>query len=143
MAGEHGFRFFPAYYLHIWDLFQRIPLYQRTEPADGRVVWQMTSRTVMDNVRRVVTQGTTVEGKASLVFPREKPRTLAELLTTAAQLQELGFSPSDVQTFVGRLIQYLSTSPLRRARELQNLSAYDFFIGRDASTPRRYQQYVL
>ncbi len=98
----------------------------------------MTSRTVMDNVRRVVTQGTTVEGKASLVFPREKPRTLAELLTTAAQLQELGFSPSDVQTFVGRLIQYLSTSPLRRARELQNLSAYDFFIGRDASTPRRY-----
>ena len=25
VAGEHGFRFFPAYYLHTWDLFQRIP----------------------------------------------------------------------------------------------------------------------
>ena len=60
------------------------------------------------------------------------------MLTTAGQLGELGFSPSDVQTFVGRLIQYLSTSPLRRATELQNLSAYDFFIGRDATAARRF-----
>jgi hypothetical protein len=138
VAGEHGFRFFPAYYLHIWDLFQRIPVYQRTEQAGGQACWQMTSRTVMDNVRRVVTQGTTVEGKPSLVFPREKPRSLAELLTTAGQLGELGFSTGDVQTFAGRLLQYLASSPLRRATELQNLSAYDFFIGRDATVARRF-----
>jgi uncharacterized protein with NAD-binding domain and iron-sulfur cluster len=138
VAGEHGFRFFPAYYLHIWDLFQRIPVYQRTEQADGQVSWQLTSRTVMDNVRRVITQGTTVEGKPSLVFPREAPRTPAELLTAAGQLVELGFTPGDVQTFVSRLIQYLVSSPLRRARELQNLSAYDFFIGRDATAARRF-----
>ena len=36
VAGEHGFRFFPAYYLHIWDLFQRIPVYQRTELGSRR-----------------------------------------------------------------------------------------------------------
>jgi hypothetical protein len=138
VAGEHGFRFFPAYYLHIWDLFQRIPVYQRTERGDGKVGWQMTARTVMDNVRRVITQGTTMEGRPSLVFPREAPRSLAEFLTAAAQLGELGFSASDLQTFAGRLAQYLVTSPLRRARELQNLSAYDFFIGRDATTPRRF-----
>jgi hypothetical protein len=138
VAGEHGFRFFPAYYLHIWDLFQRIPVYQRTEQAGGQVGWQMTSRTVMDNVRRVITQGTTVEGKPSLVFPREAPRTLTELLTAASQLIELGFTPGDVQTFVSRLVQYLATSPLRRASELQNLSAYDFFIGRNATAARRF-----
>jgi NAD(P)-binding Rossmann-like domain len=138
VAGEHGFRFFPAYYLHIWDLFQRIPVYERTERAGGQVGWQMTSRTVMDNVRRVITQGTTVEGKPSLVFPREAPRTLTELLTAASQLTELGFTPGDVQTFMGRLVQYLATSPLRRAAELQNLSAYDYFIGRNATTARRF-----
>jgi hypothetical protein len=92
----------------------------------------------MDNVRRVVTQGTTVEGKPSLVFPRQKARSFAEFLTTAGQLGELGFSPGDVQTFAGRLLQYLVSSPLRRATELQNLSAYDFFIGRDANVARRY-----
>jgi hypothetical protein len=79
-----------------------------------------------------------VEGKPSLVFPRQKPRSLAEFLTTVGQLGELGFSTGDVQTFAGRILQYLATSPLRRARELQNLSAYDFFIGRDAMVARRF-----
>ncbi|MEO3760792.1 FAD-dependent oxidoreductase [Mycobacterium sp. B14F4] len=131
VAGEHGFRFFPAYYLHIWDLFQRIPVYQPSTEGDGAVRWLPTARTIMDNVRRVVTQGTTVEGKPSLVFPREAPRTLAEFLTTTAQLTQLGFTAADIGTFVSRLVQYLVTSPLRRASELQNLSAYDFFTGRN------------
>jgi uncharacterized protein with NAD-binding domain and iron-sulfur cluster len=139
VAGEHGFRFFPAYYIHIWDLFQRIPVYQRTEQPHGEVRWLPTSRTIMDNVRRVVTQGTTVEGKPSLVFPREAPRTPAEFLTTAAQLTQLGFTTLDVQTFVSRLVEFLVTSPRRRASELQNLSAYDFFVGRAAATgPPRF-----
>jgi uncharacterized protein with NAD-binding domain and iron-sulfur cluster len=134
VAGEHGFRFFPAYYIHIWDLFQRIPIYQRTEQSRGEASWLPTSRTVMDNVRRVVTQGTTVEGKPSLVFPREAPRTPAEFLTTTTQLTRLGFTALDVQTFVSRLVEFLVTSPKRRASELQNLSAYDFFVGRAAPT---------
>lgn len=139
VAGEHGFRFFPAYYIHIWDLFQRIPVYERIDLGNGDARWIPTSRTIMDNVRRVVTQGTTVEGKPSLVFPREAPRTLAEFLTTASQLTQLGFTALDVQTFVGRLLDYLVTSPARRASELQNLSAYDFFVGRAAAAdPARF-----
>ena len=139
VAGEHGFRFFPAYYIHIWDLFQRIPVYQRTDTGYGQGQWRPTSRTIMDNVRRVVTQGTTLEGKPSLVFPREAPRSPAEFLTTASQLTQLGFTPLDVQTFVSRLIEFLVTSPKRRASQLQNLSAYDYFVGRSApGDPPRY-----
>ena len=80
----------------------------------------------------MVTQGTTVEGKPSLVFPREAPRTLGEFLSTTSQLTQLGFTPLDIQTFVSRLLEYLVTSPERRASELQNLSAYDYFLGRAA-----------
>ncbi len=130
VAGEHGFRFFPAYYIHIWDLFQRIPVYERVDLGQGNVRWTATSRTIMDNVRRVVTQGTTVEGKPSLVFPREAPRSLAEFLTTTGQLTALGFTPVDIQTFVSRLLDFLVTSPERRASQLQNISAYDYFVGR-------------
>ena len=133
VAGEHGFRFFPAYYLHIWDLFQRIPVYLLTEAASG-TAWTPTSRTVYDNVRRVVTQGTTVKGKPSLVFPRELPRSLAEFLGILDQLASLGFTSSDVATFQSRLLRYLVTSPLRRAQELQNLSSYDFFVGHNSQT---------
>jgi hypothetical protein len=141
VAGEHGFRFFPAYYLHTWDLFQRIPVYQRTATAGG-VTWTPTSRTVMDNVRRVITQGTTVNGKPSVVFPREAPRSPAEFLGILSQLAGLGFSMRDVSTFMSRVLRYLVTSPLRRARELQNLSAYDFFVGRDDATGARRFSYT-
>ena len=82
----------------------------------------------------MVTQGTTVEGKPSLVFPRELPRSLAEFLGILGQLASLGFTPSDVATFQSRLLRYLVTSPLRRAQELQNLSSYDFFVGHNSQT---------
>ncbi len=134
VAGEHGFRFFPAYYLHMWDMFQRIPVYQLTETGSGAASWTPTSRTIYDNVRRVITQGTTVDGKPSLVFPRELPRGPAEFLGILSQLATLGFTTSDVATFMSRLLRYLVTSPLRRARELQNLSAYDFYVGYDSKT---------
>lgn len=133
VAGEHGFRFFPAFYLHIWDLFQRIPVYQFTQTADG-TSWTPTSRTVYDNVRRVVTKGVTVHDRPSLVFPSELPRSPAEFLGVLSELATLGFTPSDVGTYLSRLLRYLSTSPLRRARELQNLSAYDFLVGYDSRT---------
>jgi uncharacterized protein with NAD-binding domain and iron-sulfur cluster len=130
VAGEHGFRFFPAYYLHIWDLFQRTPIYQRS----GTGGWTPTSRTVYDNVRRVITQGVTIDGKPSLVFPREFPRSGAEFLGILGQLGMVGLTASDATTFQGRMLRYLVTSPLRRARELQNVSAYDFFVGHDSKT---------
>lgn len=139
VAGEHGFRFFPAYYLHIWDLLQRIPLYQRVVRVDGGgAEWRPTARTVMDNVRRVITQATILHGRPALIFPREQPRSVSELVTVLGQLRQFGFTTDDVTTFAGRVLRYLVTSPLRRASELQNLSAYDYFIGRDATTARRH-----
>jgi uncharacterized protein with NAD-binding domain and iron-sulfur cluster len=134
VPGEHGFRFFPAFYLHIWDLFQRIPVYQLTQTAGGTVSWSPTSCTVYDNVRRVITEGITVHGQASLVFPGELPRSPAEFLGILSEMAAVGFTASDVGTYLSRLLSYLSTSPLRRARELQNLSAYGYLVGHDRKT---------
>jgi hypothetical protein len=128
VPGEHGFRLFPAYYLHIWDLLQRIPLYELVRDGDRRS-WRPTARTVMDNVRRVVVEATTLDRAPSLIFPREAPRSLGEMITTGAQLAQFGFTPADVSTFVGRLARYLVTSPPRRAAELADRSAYEFFTG--------------
>lgn len=138
VAGEHGFRFFPAYYLHIWDLFQRIPVYELRNPGG----WAPTARTVYDNVRRVITQGVTIDGKPSLVVPRELPRSGAEFLGILGQLATVGLTFGDVATFQGRMLRYLVTSPLRRARELQNMSAYDFFVGHDRRTGLNQYSYT-
>ena len=70
------------------------------------------------------------KAKPSLVFPREAPRSPAEFLSVARPARRTGIHHAVTsQTFVSRLVRYLVTSPLRRARELQNLSAYDFFVG--------------
>ena len=95
-------------------------------------------RTVMDNVRRVITQAATIDGKPALIFPREQPRSLGETLSVWNQLGEFGYTPSDVQIFSGRMLRYLVTCPLRREAELENVSAYDFFVGKDATGARRF-----
>ncbi|WP_431239676.1 hypothetical protein ACQ86B_08725 [Mycolicibacterium aichiense] len=115
-------------------MFQRIPVYQLTQTRTGEESWRPTSRTVYDNVRRVVTKGVTVNGQPSLVFPSELPRTFAEFLGILAELATLGFTASDVGTYLGRLLSYMSTSQVRRRTELQNLSAYDYLVGYDPAT---------
>jgi uncharacterized protein with NAD-binding domain and iron-sulfur cluster len=126
VTGEHGFRFFPAYYLHIWDTLRRIPVY------DGD---QRTPRTVYDNVQRVIAQGaTSANGQPSLVYPREAPRSALEMTGGLQQMLQGGTTPADLATFFERALRYLVTSPLRREDELEEISTYEYFRGYDKHT---------
>jgi uncharacterized protein with NAD-binding domain and iron-sulfur cluster len=136
-TGEHGFRFFPAYYLHMWDMLQRIPVYDGPLLTHAR----LTPRTVYDNVQRVITQAVTVNGQPSLILPREAPRSVAELQGALSSIRAMGFTTSDLSTFLGRLARYLVTSPERRSVELEEISTYDFLVGYDAETKTDRYQY--
>ena len=138
-TGEHGFRFFPAYYLHLWDMLQRTPVYDRLQHVETAKV---TPLTVYDNVRRVITQAVTaLDGLPSLVLPREKPRSTAEFFGAYNEILQLGFTQTDISTFVGRILRFLVTSPERRTKELEDVSAYEFFVGVDPDTGRQRYQY--
>ncbi len=142
MAGEHGFRFFPAYYLHIWDMFQRIPVYQNTHRADGTSHWTPTSRTVYDNVRRVVTQGATADGEPSLIFPRELPRSPAEFLSVLTQLTTFGFAPDrcrDLREPAAALPRHQPATPRVRTAERLGIR----LLRRARSPPERDEQIYL
>jgi len=136
-TGDHGFRFFPAYYLHIWDTLRRIPLYEKTGPN-----YVVTARTVYDNVRRVIAQaGTAPDGKPSLLISREAPRSVAELIGSYHQMTQLGYTANDLSTFFGRIARYLATSPQRRQAELECVSIYDYVVGKDATSHTERFQY--
>ena len=127
IVGEHGFRFFPAYYLHIWDTLRRIPIYD----AAGKP----TTQTVYDNVERVIAQaGTAPKGQPSLVIPREAPRSISEFAGSLQEMLQLGYTPADLSTFFGRFARYLTTSPQRREEELEEISSYDYLVGHDPTT---------
>lgn len=113
------------------------------EVANADIRWVPTHRTVFDNVSRIITQAsTTTDGRPTVIFPREAPRTFAEMIGAVSQFRDLGFSPQDLKTFTTRLARYLVTSPLRRSLELENVSAYDFFTGRDEKTGHLAYQYT-
>jgi uncharacterized protein with NAD-binding domain and iron-sulfur cluster len=127
VAGDHGFRFFPAYYLHIWDTLRRIPIYD----ADGNP----TPRTVYDNVQRVIAQaGTAPKGQPSLVIPREAPRSVSELVSSVQEMWQLGYTPGDLSTFFGRIARYLVTSSRRRDLDCEEISTAEFLVGYDRAT---------
>jgi hypothetical protein len=126
VTGEHGFRFFPAYYMHVWDTLRRVPVYDGTKP---------TSFTVYDNVQRVIAQGATAaNGQPSLVYPREAPRSMLEMAGGYQQMLQGGTAPADLATFFERTLRYLVTSPLRREDELEEISTYEYFRGYDKNT---------
>jgi uncharacterized protein with NAD-binding domain and iron-sulfur cluster len=143
LPGEHGFRFFPAYYLHVWDTMQRIPTYEpqvrqvvdQSGTAAVTTAWVPTARTVYDNVQRVITQGTTTpSGVPNIVFAREAPWTLAELASQMEAIGLLGFDHADLAKFGQRLARYLATGPVRRRRDMERMSAYDYMVDPDPVT---------
>jgi uncharacterized protein with NAD-binding domain and iron-sulfur cluster len=141
-TGEHGFRFFPAYYLHLWDMLQRIPVYENIYGDPNVTTPTVTPRTVYDNVERVITQAVTaLDGLPSLVLPREAPRSMAEFYGAYNEIAQLGFTQTDISTFLSRIMRFLVTSAERRAKELEDVSAYEFFVGADPDTGRQRYQY--
>ena len=135
VAGEHGFRFFPAYYLHIWDLLQRIPVYQPRRRPGGDAV--LATDLTHGHGQRPAGDHPGHHGRRQAVArlpPRGAPQPRPSCSPRCRPARATsGFTASDVRPSSSRLLRYLVTSPLRRAAELQNLSAYDFFVGDDGT----------
>ncbi|MCA9718271.1 MAG: NAD(P)-binding protein [Myxococcales bacterium] len=126
LPGEHGFRFFPSYYRHVFDTLRRIPL------LDAR--GDETGRTVFDRVVSSERQGVAELGLDNpIVTPRTPPESDLTLSRSFAQLVEKGYSWRDVHQFLLRVLRYMSTSSERRAAECEDLSWWDFLRGWDPS----------
>lgn len=136
IVGEHGFRFFPAYYLHLFDTLGRIPLFDR----DG----EPTHRTVYDNIVEVSSQAVSItDRQPSLIFPRRPPGSLSEHFAISQQLRDVGIIPTDIEKLINRISRYLATSAERRTNEFEGISAYEYFVGLDESSGRHRNHYSL
>jgi uncharacterized protein with NAD-binding domain and iron-sulfur cluster len=111
IQGEHGFRFFPAFYRHVFDTMERIP--------DG-------NGTVADNL---------VETEEVLVAFGDEPPQVEE--TTAPDSVEEWMSAlrpsfaadlpnSDMRFLVERMLYLLTSCEQRRETELDNVSWWEF-----------------
>ena len=111
IAGEHGFRFFPAYYLHIWDT---CGVSRSTTPQASRRPRPCTTRRTGRRASGNRPQRPTVA--------RDPTRSTALDLEARGSLQEmlqLGSTPADLSTFFGRfraLPHHITATPRGRSR---------------------------
>lgn len=124
--GEHGFRYFPGFYRHVFDTMRRTPTGAGATAFDRLVGTAAMWMAVKD------TAGETRVAR----FPRERPSSLRELLDQQrAMLVDAGYTAADLALLTLKLFQYMTTSTERRAAEMETLTWWDFIRG-DAYTPR-------
>lgn len=118
LHGEHGFRFFPAFYRHVIDTMERIP------DGDG---------TVADNL---------VETDATLIASVDGPGQRAETRTPDSLrgwLEALrpafaeDLPPEDVRFLLERLLYLLTSCDRRREEELDDVSWWSFIDAENRS----------
>jgi hypothetical protein len=95
IPGEHGYRFFPSFYWHLFDTLKRIPILQAVPKsplaaAQERTVHfdepdpsnlEATGRTVYDNLMTASNQAVAyADGFRPSVFPRYQPESFEDML---------------------------------------------------------------
>lgn len=133
LPGEHGFRFFPSYYNHVFDTMRRIPILDQ----DGNE----TGRTVYDNVVPTPNQGIVHGGQSPVVMPRSPPESDHERRERLRVLSQLGYTATDVTQLLLRVTRYMSTCSKRRAKELERISWWEYLEGYDPDTGTKLYQY--
>jgi hypothetical protein len=133
LPGEHGFRFFPALYRHVFDTLRRIPV--RGEGQNFGDVY----RTVYDNLvptesnwLQVADNDLRPRSKAAserevVRFPRRLRGSLREVFDALNDMQtELGYTARDVELLKLRLFKYMTSCRRRRNEQYEGMSWANF-----------------
>src|SRR5262249_13066226 len=126
LPGEHGFRFFPGFYQHLFATMQEIPY---------------GSKFVFDNLVKVK-RGLIAIGKQSFQFGTGQPKSLADLITAFKTLLGIADLVPDHELilFARKIWRILCSSDERRLYEYERQSWWSF-IEADRQSDA-YQKYL-
>lgn len=127
LEGEHGFRFFPRFYQHLFHTMRRIP--------DGGPSGMDRSRTAYDRLVPVERLGLALgDGRPPHLLLRRRPRSISELRDALATWQTQGVPPRDVAAYALRLFRFLTSGPSRR--ETYEQRTWWDFVGAEDMSPQ-------
>lgn len=115
LPGEHGFRFFPAFYLHLPDSMARIP-------------YGTKGATCFDNLIGVEAIEIARYDAPSIELLARIPRSLADIEILIKEIigHILPLPASDMEFFAGKIWQVMTSCSERRYAELEMQSWWDF-----------------
>ena len=121
LPGEHGFRFFPAFYRHLPDTMMRIP-YQ------GNV-------SVFNNLVHATRIQVARAGNPALILTARKP---ADVQDWAVEFKEIfggiGVPDNELLFFIDRLFTLLTSCPERRLAEYEQIPWWTFIDAANRSS---------
>jgi uncharacterized protein with NAD-binding domain and iron-sulfur cluster len=117
LPGEHGFRFFPAFYRHVVDTMARIPTGAGTSVAD--------------NLRPAGEAGVALADDQPVArFLRRMPANAGDFADTLLlTFVTLGFAQRDVLLFSERILRYYTSCSRRRLEQYEGTTWWDFLGG--------------
>ncbi|MFT3770170.1 MAG: FAD-dependent oxidoreductase [Minicystis sp.] len=130
LPGEHGFRFFPAFYRHIIHTMRRIPF-------SGR-------RTVADNLVGCDEMALAEAGRGAKRLPRHSPSSIGDFFQIVNAVEAF-FAGSDIESgdlarFAGKMLEFLCSCDERRFGIYENVSFWRFVQGDRYG--ERFQRYI-
>lgn len=122
LPGEHGFRFFPAFYRHVFDTMRRIP-YEDNEEG------------VFDNLEATTQWMIARRGESEVTAPLELPGMIENWETVFDVIvgNELGIPDEEKRFFADKLLTFLTACEERRDDEFEDLSWWEFVEADDKS----------
>jgi len=127
LPGEHGFRFFPAFYRHLPDTMMRIPF-------PGNV-------SVFNNLVRATRIEVARAGSPALILTARVPQNIEDWAVAFKELfRGIGVADNEVLFFVDRLFTLLTSCPERRIAEYEQIPWWTFI---DAATHSAAYQTLL
>ena len=121
LDGEHGFRFFPAFYHHVFDTMGRIPI------GGGR--------TVLDRLVALPRVGIAGDdGRPPATLLRRRPDSLAALYEQLEVVRErFGAADADLARYALKMLKFMTAGPSRR-RAWEDIPWWDY-VGGDGYSP--------
>src|SRR5580692_9727779 len=113
LPGEHGFRFFPAFYRHLPDTMMRIPF-----PGNVSVFNNLVHATRIQVARA---------GSPALILDARLPQDIQDWAVSFKDLfTGIGVADNEVLFFVDRLFTLLTSCPERRLSEYEQIPWWTF-----------------
>lgn len=115
LPGEHGFRFFPRFYKHVTDTMKRIP-------------YQNNKNGVYDNLVDTTRIELARKGGAPVIIPSKFPTSIKDVQLIFKDIfgSDLQLTDNDIEFFVQRIWQLLTSCQERRLEEYEKLGWWEY-----------------
>jgi hypothetical protein len=139
IPGDHGYRFFPAFYWNLDDTMQRTPLFRDGEETGGTTLDHLKSASVVSL--------DFADGRSAIDLPRRRIRSFEEMRRLIADLQTpLGYTSRDVALYQLKMFEFMTTGRRRRRHgapdgmggqnSLEDVSWYEYVTGSNPEDAR-------